>query len=136
MIIQAPQLGESLYFNYEKTFSIVLMALIYARYRFGAMDIRAYERNSDGGVLSELLMGQNLEEDKFNVLGYKPLLGKNGAMPHVVIADEAFPLKRYILRPYSGTQLVEASKVFNYRLSRAQRIVENAFGIFAVRWRI
>ena len=57
--------------------------------------------------------------------------------PFVIVADDAFPLKNYILKPYPRSTLWDLSKrVFNYRLSRARRTVENAFGILASRFRI
>lgn len=58
--------------------------------------------------------------------------------PFVVLGDEAFPLLQNLLKPYPRDQsLVDRSKaVFNYRLSRARRIVENAFGILTQRFRI
>ena len=51
------------------------------------------------------------------------------------LGDEIFPLTNWLMRPFSGKSLInEKRKIFNYRLSRVRRIIENTFGILVVRW--
>eukprot|EP00794_Sanderia_malayensis_P001940 gene1940-2206_t len=53
-----------------------------------------------------------------------------------IIGDDAFPLRNDIMKPFPFRQLVHEQQIFNYRLSRARRVVENAFGIMANRFRV
>ena len=54
--------------------------------------------------------------------------------PYYFISDDAFALKTWLMKPHSSRDLTWVQRVFNYRLSRARRIVENAFGILAQRF--
>ena len=127
----------SLYYNYKGTFSIVLLAVVDAHYRFRVVDIGAYGKNSDGGTLAASAFGSALRQGTLNLPGDAPLPGAEnvGSIPHVFLADEAFPLRRNLLRPYPGHTSGE-KRVFNYRLSHARRMVECTFGILAAQWRI
>ncbi|CAK1603724.1 unnamed protein product [Parnassius mnemosyne] len=137
-VIKAPANSGSIYFNYKHTFSIVLLALVDACYKFIAVDFGAYGRNSDGGIFAQCNLGKRLENGTLHVPIGKNLPGSSTFAPYVIVGDEAFPLKTYLMRPYPGHQATgDANKTnFNHRLSLARRLVENAFGILTQRFRI
>lgn len=58
------------------------------------------------------------------------------AMNFVFIGDDAFAMNKNLLKPYSHRQLTYEEEIFNYRLSRARRVIENVFGVMVFRFRI
>lgn len=138
VVLRAPHNSGSLYFNYKKTFSTVLLAVVDAKYKFVVVDVGAYGRNSDGGIFSNSRLGNKIHNGTLNIPQNKCLPGTNQEMPHVFVADEAFPLSKNIMRPYPGNDIRgnEEKKIYNYRLSRARQMVECAFGIMVQKFEI
>ena len=107
--------------------------------RFTYFDIGAEGRNSDGGIFAGCGFNNALESKTLNIPPPRLLPHSDKLLPHVLLGDEAFPLKTNIMRPYPGRRggnEVTPERVYNYRLSRARRVIENAFGIFVARWRV
>lgn len=140
VIMKAPQNSGSQYYNYKHTFSIVLMAIVDANYLFRFVDIGSYGHESDAGIWADWNVSRGIETDQLGLPSPQNLPGSDIKTPHVLIGDDAFPLKPYLLKPYptgrNPNALPEDKCIFNYRLCRARRIVENAFGIMSARWRI
>lgn len=80
---------------------MVLLALVDADYKFIAVDVGAFGKNSDASILRNSNLGKGLQNETLNIPGPKVLPGGNGILPHVIIGDEAFPLCTYLMRPYS-----------------------------------
>lgn len=107
------------------------MALVDANLQFTMIYIGAYGRNSDGGIFAHSRFGTVLMSKELNLPPSSVLPGdaELGPMPFVIIGDDAFPLQEHIMSPYPGRGRGTDEQIFNYRLSRARRFVESAFGI-------
>ena len=139
ILILCPDHSGSLYYNYKGTYSVVLMAMVDANYKFIAIDVGSYGRQSDAGTWAHSILGKLLAPpNKLNLPDDCVIVGAEylGLMPFVAVSDEAFPLQKHIMRPYSGRHATKEQDAYNYRHSRARRIVECAFGILAGRWRV
>ena len=134
--IQPPAHSGSYYFNYKHSFSIVLLAVVDADYKFLYVDIGCNGRTADRGVFKNSDLYAALENKSLNIPSPKPIQENERPLPYMIVADDAFPLKEYIQKPYSQVGLTTKKRIFNYRLSRARRIVENAFGILSNRFRV
>ncbi|XP_066592967.1 uncharacterized protein [Prorops nasuta] len=137
VLIQCPDNAGSSYFNYKKTHSIVLLAICDADYIFTYVDIGAFGRRSDSGIFRSSIVGNKFNNKEMNLPDPEPLTVDGPPLPYVLVGDEAFPLTDYLLRPYSAKGVLTSSKtVFNYRLSRSRKVIENSFGILVSRWRV
>ena len=134
--IDAPPNSGSMYYNYKGYFSIVLLAVVDADYRFIYISVGSTGKQSDGGVFANSQLNRALENNLLSIPKPAPLGSTKDYVPFVFVADDAFPLTTYMLKPYPGIALDKKQCIFNYRLSRARRIVENAFGIMAQRFRV
>ncbi|XP_069606045.1 uncharacterized protein [Ranitomeya imitator] len=134
-VLKPPRSG-SRFFNYKKYFSVVLMAVADAHYKFVAIDVGAYGSSGDSRVLQSSQIGLQILQDGGTLPAPRPLPGSTHPVPFVMVSDEAFPLKTNLLRPYPRRALDDRRRIFNYRLSRARKYVECTFGIMCSQWRI
>ncbi|XP_070385449.1 uncharacterized protein [Dermacentor albipictus] len=151
VVIECPAKSGTLNRNYKSSFSKSLLAISDASYRFLYVEIGHFGSESDGGVFARSKFQALILANQIGIPEDSEI-GSIGKMPYFFVGDEAFPLKTFMMRPYSRKTLQplfadtsDASqtfeerhqrRIFNYRLSRARRVVENAFGIMAQRWRI
>lgn len=137
VFFQCPNNAGSSYYNYKNSHSIVLLAVCDANYIFIFVDIGAYGRRSDGSIFRSSLIGQKFHNKEMNFPESQPISIDGPALLYVLVGDKSFPLTEYLLRPYPGRgSLNEKRNIYNYRLSRARRMIESSFEIVRSQWRI
>ena len=133
--IKCPPSSGSIYYNYKHFYSIVLMALVDANYKFIYINVGAAGGGSDGGVFADTMLRKLLEADDLGLPPHQPLPGGTRPVPFFIVGDEAFPLRTWLMKPIPRRGLHHRERIYNYRISRARRVVENAFGLLANRFR-
>ena len=129
-----PKQSGSIYYNYKRFFSIVILVLCDANYKAILAHVGSPGSQSDCGIYNDSPMFQGIQDETIKLPPPQPLPNHTEDTLYFFIGDDAFPLRQHMLKPFSARYLEAEQLVFNYRLSRARRIVENLFGILASRF--
>ncbi|XP_066940288.1 uncharacterized protein [Macrobrachium rosenbergii] len=126
--LRNPPQGGTHYFNYKKFYSMVLLAVADASYKFLSTDVGAIGSESDSGVFAHTQLGEMLLQQEANHPQPEALTDQPNGKPvdYFLVGDDAFPLRNYLKKPYPRRGLTMEERIYNYRLSRACRMVENA----------
>ena len=84
---------------------------------------------SDGNVCASSHLGYGL----LNIPQPSKLPQSERILPYVFIGDDAFGSKNHLMKPYPSQHL-SLERLFNYRSSRARRIIKNAFEVAVSRF--
>ena len=141
-----PKDSGSEYYNYKGFFSLVMLALVDYDYKFMFIDEGCQGRISDRGVYENSSLINAIENNLLDLPPPRPLPisedpewihdHETDCFPFMIVANDTFPLKPQIMKPYSHRNLDDKKLLFNYRASRYRRVTENAFGILSCRFRL
>ncbi|KAJ8024979.1 Protein ANTAGONIST OF LIKE HETEROCHROMATIN PROTEIN 1 [Holothuria leucospilota] len=134
--IKCPMGAGSLYFNYKKFHSIVLLAVVDADYKFIWVDVGANGGASDSQIFNSSELRECIEDGSINFPPPDTLPNDDEPIEYFIIGDDAFPLRVWMMKPFGRRNCTIEERIFKYRLSRARRVSENAFGIIANRLRV
>ena len=115
--IECPHDAGSAFHNYKNYHSMVLMAVSDVKYCFTMIDIGGYGRDNDASIFHKSELGQAFEkhQSKLNVPEAELVAGF--LLPYVLVGDNIFALKTWLMKPYQGKRLSECQRIYNYRQS-------------------
>lgn len=90
VIIKRPRRSGSVYFNYKRTYSIILFAMVDADYCFTYIDVGGNGRASDSAIFRDSTLNIAMENKTLGMPEYA-----------VIIGDDAFPFKN---KPFKTLQ--------------------------------
>ena len=132
--ICAPELNHTDYYNRKGWYSMVVQAVVDHDYLFRDICVGWPGSVHDARIFINSLLYKRISEEGILNGHDRNLLGCR--IPACIIADAAYPIQTWLLKPFADTpSLTPQQKCFNYRLSRARMVVENAFGRLKGRWR-
>ena len=125
--IEPPALNHTDYYNRKGWYSVVLHGIVDHDYFFrdvyvgwpgsvhdacGFANSKICKLGSEGNILQ----GEKITIGEVDVLIF-------------LVADSAYPVSTWLMKPFPhGSTLTQGQKNFNYNLSRARIVVENAYG--------
>ena len=106
--------------------------MVDADYKFIWADVGAQGASSDAQIFNHRPLRNRLESRTLGLPDSEPLPHDDRPIPYFLVGDDAFPLRTWMMKPFSHRAMTNEERMFNYRLSR---VAENNFGILAHRWR-
>lgn len=132
--INAPPENKEDYFNRKQYYSINLRGIVNPQLHFQHIAVGFPGSIHDSRVLR--LSGIfNLAENEEILTAPTRMVNRVQLRP-MLVSDSAYPLKNWLLKPFSNRgHLSHQKKRFNAKLSAMRSVVERAFGMLKGRWR-
>jgi len=99
--IRCPKNGGSLYYNYKGYHSVVLMALVDADYQFIWVNIGSQGGCSDAQIWNQSDLKLAIERGLIGMPEATPLPGDDRPIGYYIIADDAFAMRTWLMKPFS-----------------------------------
>ena len=124
------------YFNFQNKgfYSIVLMALVDAKYRFIWTSIGAPGNTHDSTYFQSTDLWGKICAGEI-IPSISPILDAI-EIPPLILGDGAFSMRSWIIEPHGEAVLTEERRYFNFRHSRARLVTEGAFELLKSRFRV
>ena len=122
------------YYNFKNFYSIILMGMVDAKYRFIWASCGYPGNSHDSTIFKSTKLWEDMTDGEII-----PQIGKDiggVTVSPLILGDSAFPFKPWLMKPFTNAVLTPVQSNFNYRLSRARMVVECAYGQLKGRWRI
>ena len=122
IVIKKPKKSGSEYFTYKGYFSLVLLALVNADYKFLWVNTGS-SGSSDAQILKCSKLKRRIEKGTLGLPPPEPLGPGGPDLHYSLLGDDAFALMLWLVKPYSRRQLTREERIANYRISRGRRVV-------------
>ena len=129
--ISKPRVGPEAYF-YFKTHGYTLncQAVVDSRKVFLDLFLGMPGSTNDSRMLRRSSLYQLAMRGEL----FPPSLGREGFPPYL-LGDSGYPNLPWLVTPHRGNNLTMLEALYNMKLRRGRRVVENAFGILKMTWR-
>ena len=113
-----------------------MLALVDGQYKFRWVDAGTAGACSDVQIFNACQLKRKIEDARIGFPDPAPITKDGRDVPHFILADDAFALKTWLMKPCGRRMFTREERIANYRISRGSRVVENAFGILVSRFRV
>ena len=107
--VKKPEKSGSEYYNYKGFFSLVLLGLIDAEYRFLWVDVRSGESTSDAQIFNRSKLREKIKDGTLGLLPPEPLGEGEPDLQYFLLGDDTFALMPWMVK------LIREEKIANYR---------------------
>ena len=109
--LKKPKNSGALYHNYKGFFSIVMLALVDGQYKFRWVDAGTAGSCSDVQIFNACQLQRRIEDGRIGFPDPAPITLGGRDVPYFILADDAFALKTWLMKPYGRRMLTREERV-------------------------
>ncbi|XP_046584082.1 uncharacterized protein LOC124291192 [Haliotis rubra] len=109
---EKPAKAGSCYYNYKGFHGIVPMAHVDAGYKFVYVDVGAEGGASGVGTWKNCTLHEAVDDNQAGLPGPTPLPNDDKPVPYHFVADEAFALRTWLIKPFSHRSQIHREIIY------------------------